>query len=147
MKFRCWKPTVSPVTVAALAVLVVLANSLNPRSQSEARPGGTPDAGLAAFSAVAPIDVHLHLYKDDPAFGTLMQRLNLRVMDICVIDDREPYFKEMEPQRGDVLKVIHSTAGRTVLCTTFNPYDFEEPGFARARSTSSMPTSRREPSR
>ncbi len=130
VKFPSSKLTVSSLVVAALAVLVVLANSLSPSSQSEARPGGTPDAGFAGFSALAPIDAHLHLYKDDPGFGALMRRLNLRVLDICLIDDREPYFKGLEPQRGDVLKVVHSTGGRAVLCTTFNPYDFEEPGFA-----------------
>ena len=91
MKFPRWKLTVSALAVAALAVLVVLANSLNTSSQTEARPGQTPDADFAGFSALAPIDAHVHLYKDDPAFGALMQRLNLRVLDICVIDDRDPY--------------------------------------------------------
>jgi predicted TIM-barrel fold metal-dependent hydrolase len=36
----------------------------------------------------------------------------------------------MEPQRGDVQRVVRSTSGRAVLCTTFSPYDFEEPGFS-----------------
>ena len=88
-------------------------------------------AALKAFAALDPIDAHVHLYKDDPAFGALMQRLNLRVLNICVIDDRDPYAKGLEPQRGDVLKVRHSTQGRAVFCTTFSPYDFEEPGFAQ----------------
>jgi predicted TIM-barrel fold metal-dependent hydrolase len=30
-----------------------------------------------------------------------------------------------------VLKVVHVTGGRAVFCTTFSPYDFEEPGFAQ----------------
>jgi predicted TIM-barrel fold metal-dependent hydrolase/DNA-directed RNA polymerase subunit H (RpoH/RPB5) len=119
------------LAVAALAVLAVLANFLNTSSQSEAKPGRTPDADLAGFSAVAPIDAHVHLYKDDPAFGALLQRLNLRVLDICVIDDRDPYAKGLEPQRTDVLKVVRSTHGRAALCTTFSPYDFEQPGFSR----------------
>jgi hypothetical protein len=63
----------------------LLTNSLSPSSQSEARPGETPDAGLAGFSALAPIDVHLHLYNDDPAFGALLERLNLRVLDVCLM--------------------------------------------------------------
>jgi predicted TIM-barrel fold metal-dependent hydrolase/DNA-directed RNA polymerase subunit H (RpoH/RPB5) len=88
-------------------------------------------AALKAFAALNPIDTHVHLYKDDPAFGTLLESLNLRVLDICVIDDRDPFFKGLEPQRGDVLKVRHSTGGRAVFCTTFSPYDFEEPGFAQ----------------
>ena len=131
MKFPSWKLTVSSLAVAALAVLVVLASSLNTSSQSEAKPGQTPDADLVGFSAVAPIDAHTHLYKDDPAFGALVQRLNLHILDICVIDDRDPYAKGLEPQRSDVLKVVHSTRGRAVFCTTFNPYDFEAPGFTR----------------
>ncbi len=135
MKFPGWKLTASALAVVALAALVVLANSLDTSSQTEVRPGQTPDADLAGFSALGPIDAHVHLYKDDPAFGALMQRLNLRVLDICVIDDRDPYslglLKGLEPQRGDVLKVVHSTGGRAVLCTTFSPYEFEKPGFAQ----------------
>ena len=80
---------------------------------------------------MAPIDAHVHLYKDDPAFGTLTHHLKLRVLDICVIDDRDPYGKGLEPQRTDVLKVAHRTGGRAALCTTFSPYEFEEAGFAQ----------------
>jgi len=117
--------------LAGLAVLVILANFLYTSSQAEARPGQTPDADLAGFSALAPIDAHVHLYKDDPAFGVLMQRLNLRALNICVIDDRDPFYKGLKPQRGEAIKVRHITGGRAVLCTTFSPYDFEEPGFAQ----------------
>jgi len=85
---------------------------------------------LKAFAEMNPIDAHVHLYKDDPAFGALLVRLKLRILDVCLIDDRDPYFKAIEPQRADVLKVVHSTAGRAVLCTTFSPYDFEKPGFS-----------------
>ncbi len=87
---------------------------------------------LTSFSAVAPIDAHVHLYKDDQAFDSLMRRLNLRILDICVIDDRDGYAKGLEPQRSDVLKVVHRTGDRAVLCTTFSPYKFEEPGFAES---------------
>ena len=131
MEFPTWKVTASSFALAALAVLAVLASFLNTSSRSEAKPGRTPAADLAGFSAVAPIDAHTHLYKDDPAFGALLQRLNLRVLDICVIDDRDPYAKGLEPQRSDVLKVVHVTGGRAVFCTTFSPYDFEEPGFSQ----------------
>jgi predicted TIM-barrel fold metal-dependent hydrolase len=131
VEFPTWKVTASSFALAALAVLAVLASFLNTSSRSEAKPGRTPAADLAGFSAVAPIDAHTHLYKDDPAFGALLQRLNLRVLDICVIDDRDPYAKGLEPQRSDVLKVVHVTGGRAVFCTTFSPYDFEEPGFSQ----------------
>ena len=119
------------LAMAGLAVLMVLDSALGAGRQSEAQPARPPAGDLANFTALAPIDAHAHLYKDDPAFGELMRRLNLRILDILLIDDRDPYFKAMEPQRGDVLKVGHTTGGRAVLCTTFSPYQFEEPGFAR----------------
>src|SRR3954469_4823339 len=88
-----------------------------------------PAADLASFSALAPMDAHVHLYKDDPAFGAFLKSLNLRVLNIIVIDDRDPFGKGLEPQRSDVLKVVHITAGRALFCTTFSPYKFEDPGF------------------
>jgi predicted TIM-barrel fold metal-dependent hydrolase len=109
-----------------------------PRASSlffaQAAPGSaahSQSAVLKAFAAINPIDAHAHLYKDDPAFGALFERLKLRILNICVIDDRDPDYKGLEPQRGDVLKVRQSTGGRAVFCTTFSPYDFEQPGFAQ----------------
>jgi predicted TIM-barrel fold metal-dependent hydrolase len=116
---------------AVPAVLMALASSLVTGRLCQAQPGPPPAGDLTSFSSMAAIDAHVHLYKDDPAFGALMQRLKLRILDICVIDDRDPYYKGLEPQRGDVLKVVHHTGGRAVLCTTFSPYEFEEPGFAQ----------------
>ncbi len=149
MKFPKWKLTVSSLVVAALAVLVVLANSLQHKfSDPKPDPAETPDADFAAFSALAPIDTHVHLYQDDPAFGALMQRLNLRALNICVIDDRDPFFKGLEPQRGDALKVRHMHRGPCRFVHDFQPLRFRSSRDSpSARSASSMPTSRREPSR
>ena len=130
MKFLNSKWTSLSLTMAVLAVLILLASTLVTGRLCEAQPGPPPAGDLTSFSDVAPIDTHVHLYKDDPAFDALMQRLKLRILDICVIDDRDPYFKGLEPQRGDVIRVVHRTGGRAVLCTTFSPYEFEEPGFA-----------------
>lgn len=130
MRIRKWKMTVGSSVVAA-AIFVVLAYVVKTCPQSEAWPGQTADADFASFSALAPIDTHIHLYQDDPRFGALMQRLNLRALNICVIDDRDPFYKDLDVQRADAIKVRKMTGGRAVLCTTFSPYDFEEPGFAR----------------
>lgn len=131
MSVQTRKYTAELLGACLLAALAVLAISRNPNSRLEARPGPTPDADLAAFAAVGPIDAHIHLYQDDPRFGALMQRLNLRGLNICVIDDRDPFFKGLEPQRGDEFKVRRMTGGRAAICTTFSPYDFEQPGFAQ----------------
>jgi len=119
------------LATTALAVLILLASVLLSGSSYRTKPALPPAADLASFSALAPIDAHVHLYKDDPALGAFLKRLNLRVLDIIVIDDRDPFGKELEPQRSDVLKVVHATGGRALFCTTFSPYDFEDPGFAQ----------------
>ncbi len=93
-------------------------------------PQPVQDPALAAFAAVGPIDAHAHIYKDDPAFKALLERLNLRILNICVIDDRDPFYKSLKSQRDDLLKVRNTTNGRAVLCTTFSPYDFESAGYA-----------------
>jgi predicted TIM-barrel fold metal-dependent hydrolase len=131
VNFPSLKWTLPSSAVALPAALVLLASMLGTGSLYEANPGRPSAGDLAGFSALVPIDAHVHLYKDDPAFGDLMQRLNLRILNICVVDDRDPFFKGLELQRSDVLKVVHSTGSRAVLCTTFSPYDFEDPGFSQ----------------
>ena len=123
--------TLLSLATMVLTVLVLLASLLLSGSSYGAKPVLPPTPDLASFSALAPIDAHVHLYKDDPAFGAFLKRLNLRVLDIIVIDDRDPFGKGLEPQRSDVLKVVHVTAGRAIFCTTFSPYEFEDPGFAQ----------------
>jgi predicted TIM-barrel fold metal-dependent hydrolase len=131
VKFPNPKWTLPSLSTAVLAVLMLLASSLDTGRLSEAQTGQLPAGDLASFSVLAPIDAHAHLYKDDSAFSALMERLKLRILDICVIDNRDPYYKGLEPQRSDALKVVLGTGGRAVLCTTFSPYEFEEPGFAQ----------------
>ena len=57
---------------------------------------------LESFAGIQPIDAHVHIYKDDPELNALIESLNLRALNICVIDDRDPYYKGLEPQRSDV---------------------------------------------
>jgi len=87
-------------------------------------------AALKALSRLNPIDAHAHFYKSDSAFNEFLRRLNLRILNICVIDDRDPDFKGLEPQRSEVMSVFRNTSGRAAFCTTFSPYDFEVPGFS-----------------
>ncbi len=97
----------------------------------ESQPAASDESALLKdFAAIQPIDVHTHIYKDDPDLDALIMRLNLRSVNICVIDDRDPDFKGLEPQRTEVLKVRQSTHGRIAFCTTFSPYGFEQPGFS-----------------
>ena len=111
------------VAAAKLSFVLVAAQNSGPAA-------GNENALLKGLAEIQPIDAHVHIYKDDPELNALIGRLNLRAVNICVIDDRDPDFKGLEPQRTDVLKVRQSTYGRAAFCTTFSPYDFEQPGFS-----------------
>jgi predicted TIM-barrel fold metal-dependent hydrolase len=126
-------------TTALIAAVLLVAGSrvVSPLGalQGSAPVGDNSNPTLQAFAAIHPIDAHIHLYNENEAFGKLMTTLNLRGLNVCVIDDRDPYSKGIEPQRSDVLKVRHVTGGRAAFCTTFSPYDFEDPGFSQRVKT------------
>jgi predicted TIM-barrel fold metal-dependent hydrolase len=123
------KLTLACLGAAALALLTLHVAGWGAGSRAGAKPADAAAADFANFAAVAPIDAHTHVYQDSPLFAAMLKRYNLRVLDICVIDDRDPFFKGLEPQRSDALKVRAGTGGRAAFCTTFSPYGFEEPGF------------------
>jgi hypothetical protein len=80
-------------------------------------PASDESALLKTFAEIQPIDVHTHIYKDDRELSALIKRLNLRAVNICVVDDRDPDFNALKPQRTEVLKVRRSTHGRVAFCT------------------------------
>ena len=95
-----------------------------------AESGPVPAIDLTGFSALAPIDVHAHVFKNDPAFAAMLRRLNLRILDVCVVDKHDRGYEEAPPQNRTAREIMHSTSGRAAWCSTFDPQDFEKPGFA-----------------
>jgi predicted TIM-barrel fold metal-dependent hydrolase len=93
----------------------------------DTQPGA--DETLKAFAALHPIDVHVHVFKTDPAFQALLERLHLKLVDILVMDDTLPYRKELAPQVKDALALVRSSHGHVALCTTFDPYKFGDASF------------------
>ena len=91
--------------------------------------GRADEQALKSFAAIHPIDVHVHVFKTDPAFQAMLERLNLKLMDILVMDDTLPYRKQLQPQIDDALALVRSSHGHVVLCTTFDPYRFDSPSF------------------
>jgi len=87
------------------------------------------EEALQAFARLHPIDVHVHVFKSDPAFQTMLERLNLKLMNILVMDDTLSYRKQLEPQITDALALVRSSHGHVALCTTFDPYKFNSPAF------------------
>jgi len=85
---------------------------------------------LKSFAALNPIDVHVHVFKTDAAFQALLERLHLTLVNILVVDDTLTYRKQLQPQVDDALALVRSSRGHVALCTTFDPYKFNDSSFS-----------------
>jgi hypothetical protein len=88
---------------------------------SNAVSGPFTDQELQAFTALNPIDTHTHVFRSDPAFNAMLQRLNLRVLDIVLVDDNNPELKDLSVESKAAWQFIHGSGGHAILCTTFDP--------------------------
>src|SRR5258708_18434853 len=120
-------PRSAPVFVAAVGVLFYASQML----LSAPVPAGRSqdEQALQSLAALHPIDVHVHVFKKDPGFQAMLQRLNLKLLNILVMDDTLPYRNRLQPQIDDSFALMHSSQGHVALCTTFNPYTFDNPTF------------------
>ena len=85
---------------------------------------------LAAFSAIEPIDTHTHIYKSGPAYFALLHKLHLHILDIVdVSDNGDPERRRLAKEQRDVFAVAGNSHGHAAVCTTFDPYRFNDPGF------------------
>src|SRR6266704_3400239 len=89
------------------------------------------EQALNSLAALQPIDVHVHVFKTDPAFQAFLERLHLTLVNILVVDDTLSYRKRLEPQVADALALVRSSRGHIALCTTFDPYKFNDDSFQR----------------
>ncbi|MGA2338062.1 MAG: hypothetical protein ABSG08_22015 [Terriglobales bacterium] len=74
------------------------------------------EGALRAFAAIHPIDVHVHVFKTDPAFQKMLEGLNVKLLNILVMDDTLPYRKQLRPQIDDALALVRSSRGHIALC-------------------------------
>jgi len=86
---------------------------------------------LKSLSALHPIDVHVHVFKTDAAFQEMLEQLHLKAVDILVVDDTLSYRQKLQSQVDDALKLVQSSKGHVALCTTFDPYKFNDPSFPK----------------
>src|ERR1700735_2022371 len=119
-------------TIAQVILGLSIALSSTAQAPTSARvPARSADeeGALRAFAAIHPIDVHVHVFKNDPAFQKMLERLNLKVMDILVADDTNRNRKQLQPQIDDAQALVRSSGGHVALCTTFDPYKIESASF------------------
>lgn len=116
---------------AWMMLLVLLLGMVLAQTVRSARPESQQDQkALEGFAAIHPIDVHVHVFKTDPSFQAMLERLNLKVMDILVMDDTLPYRKQLQPQVDDALGLMRGSHGHIAFCTTFDPYRYGSKTFS-----------------
>ena len=90
--------------------------------------GSEPDA-LKGFRELHPIDAHVHVFQTAPRFQAMLERDNLTLLNILVVDDTWKPRNQLQPQIDDAWKLVHSSKGHVFLCTTFDGYNFNTPTF------------------
>ncbi len=94
--------------------------------------GGSDKSGEArsSLARLSPIDAHAHIFNSSPRFSQLLNQLNMRLVNICVVDLHDPGFEKAEPQHAKALELFRQSKGRWAWCSTFDPRDWEKAGFA-----------------
>jgi acetyl esterase/lipase/predicted TIM-barrel fold metal-dependent hydrolase len=80
--------------------------------------------------AVGRIDAHAHVSADAPVLYALLERLNMRMVNVCVVDRYEPGYETVEPQHAMARRLEIASRGRIRWISTFDEIDWESPGFA-----------------
>ena len=114
-----------------LAIVTVASGAAFGAMLGLSTPGSAPDA-MQSFARIGPIDAHMHVFEETPALQAFLAQYHLHLLDIVVIDNRDPFYKDFSRQLRQVNNVIQGNPGRVALCTTFDPYGFEKPGFAES---------------
>ena len=110
-------------TIAAAFLVILLTFRFSLFAQQSAPPP-SPEA-------LGRIDAHAHLFEDASPFYELFNRLNLRLLNICVVDAYERGSEQVEPQHTMAMKVFSHSHKRAAWCSTFDPVGWETPGFAQ----------------
>jgi predicted TIM-barrel fold metal-dependent hydrolase len=94
--------------------------------------GPFTDQELRQFVSLDPIDAHAHVFVSDPKFYAMLNRLNLHLLDILVVDDTNDAASSLTQESQAGWAFAQGSDGRVSICTTFDPYRFQQPGFAQA---------------
>jgi predicted TIM-barrel fold metal-dependent hydrolase len=116
-----------------LLLTFCLAQAVMPQAQQPAASARGPFSveELQAFRAVGPVDAHTHVFAADPAYLSMLKKLNLHILDILVVDDMEPGRSDLNERKREALGVVHASRGYAALCTSFDPFSFQAPEYAR----------------
>jgi len=92
--------------------------------------GPFTEAERQQFAALDVIDSHTHILAPSPVFTKMAERLNLRIIDILVVNNHGKKVELLAQKRTRAMNVVQQNPERVKLCTTFDPYKIGTPGFA-----------------
>ncbi len=118
--------------VRSLALLIIMTVAGCRHSPLVPVSGPFTDQELRQFKALDPIDAHTHVFVRDPAFEALIDKLNLHLLDIAVVDDTIDQRSDLAAERAAAWDFARANDGRVAVCTTFDPYRIGKPDFAPA---------------
>jgi len=116
------------VLLVVMAVAVVSMGAKGAAKRA-AMSGPFSNEELPRFRALGPIDTHAHVFAAGP-FVQMLEKLNLHILDILVVDRMSPTHRDLDTQRKEALNVVHASHGYAVLCTSFDPYSWNDPDYA-----------------
>lgn len=103
-----------------------------PAQRASRDPYGFTVAALKQFTALHPIDTHTHVYQSDPSFTAMLQHLNVHIVDMLVADPTDTQsHRTFDELHKDAWQFVRSSAGHASLSTTFDPFDWDSPGFPK----------------
>jgi predicted TIM-barrel fold metal-dependent hydrolase len=94
-----------------------------------------PSAGfsveeLQRFRSLHPIDAHTHIYHATSQYVDLLNKLDMKTLDIMVVSDNaNPERKDLAKESQDVFALVGQSGHRVFACTTFDAYRFNEREF------------------
>jgi predicted TIM-barrel fold metal-dependent hydrolase len=71
----------------------------------------------------------VHAGPPPEAFLSMLERLNVRLLNVTIVDPHAPGFNTTEPQTTMAAAISKSSRGRIAWCSTFDPSSFESPDF------------------
>lgn len=86
---------------------------------------------LAAQPTFERIDAHVHVAPPPPAFIEMLDRLNVKLLNVTLIDPTAPGFDKPEPQTAWAIEIAQRSGGRIAWVAATDPSGFESAEFAR----------------
>ena len=117
------------VRAAVLALSVLLVGCRQTRQSPVEGPFSEQE--LKQFTSMNPIDAHTHIFVNDPKFNGVVDRLNLHLLDIFVVDDTSHARPSLAVETVAGWSLASANPGRVSICTTFDAYQVGQPHFAQ----------------